>query len=91
MREIYNSTFVYLKNFVLLYFWILDSGFRIPDSGFRIPGSGFRIPDSGLRIPAFRVALIMMASSSHLLFILTDTMVMRDRPKHPGPVLGLSP
>ena len=84
MREIYNLTFVYLKNFVLLYFWI-------PDSGFRIPGSGFRIPDSGLRIPAFRVALIMMASSLHLLFILTDTMVMRDRPKHPGPVLGLSP
>ena len=30
MREVYNSTFVYLKNFVLLYFWIADSGFRIP-------------------------------------------------------------
>ena len=31
MQEMYNLTFVYLKNFVLLYFWILDSGFRIPD------------------------------------------------------------
>ena len=53
MREMYNSTFVYLKNFVLLYFGfrfrIPDSGFRIPDSGFRIPDSGFRIPDSGFR------------------------------------------
>ena len=29
MREMYNSTFVYLKNFVLLYFWIPDSGFRL--------------------------------------------------------------
>ena len=26
----YNLTFEYLKNFVLLYFWIPDSGFRIP-------------------------------------------------------------
>ena len=26
----YNSTFVCLKNFVLLYFWIPDSGLRIP-------------------------------------------------------------
>ena len=61
----YNSTFVYLKNFVLLYFWIPDSGFRfqILDSGFRfwIPvldsGSRFRFPESGFWIPAFRVAL----------------------------------
>ena len=29
MREMYNSTFVYLKNFVLLYFLIPDSGFRL--------------------------------------------------------------
>jgi len=38
MWEMYNLTFVNLKNFVLLYFWIPVSGFRIPDSGFRIPG-----------------------------------------------------
>ena len=57
MREMYNSTFVHLKNFVLLYFWIPDSGFRNPDSGFRFPESGFRIPDSSFHIPAFRVAL----------------------------------
>ena len=42
MREMYNPTFVYLKNFVLLYFWIPDSGSRfqipVPDSG-----SGFRL------------------------------------------------
>ena len=30
----YNLTFVNLKNFVLLYFWIAVSGFRFPDSGF---------------------------------------------------------
>ena len=41
MREMYNLTFVYLKNFVLLYFCIPDSGFWIPDSGFRIPA--FRV------------------------------------------------
>ena len=29
----YNLTFVYFKNFVLLYFWIPDSGY--PNSGFR--------------------------------------------------------
>ena len=31
MREMYYSTFVYLKNFVLPYFGIRDSGFGIPD------------------------------------------------------------
>ena len=50
MQEMYNLTFVYLKNFVLLYFWIPDSGFRIPDSRFRIPDSGFRIPVSVFRL-----------------------------------------
>ena len=45
MQEMYNLTFVYLKNFVLLYFWIPDSVSWFSLSGFRFPG--------------FRVALVV--------------------------------
>ena len=51
MREMYNLTFAYLKNFFALF---LDCGYRIADSGLRIPDSCFRIPVSGflvLRLP----------------------------------------
>ena len=68
MREMYNSTFVYLKNFVLLYFWIPDSGFRIPDSRsgfpFRIPDSGFRIPVFGFQMPVSGFRLLGLPCSN---------------------------
>lgn len=35
-------------------------------------------------------AMIKMVGSSHLQFILANPMIMTARPKHPGPVLGVS-
>ena len=59
MREMYNSTFVYLKNFVLLYFRIPDSGFRI--LRFRIPDSGFQL----LGLPLVHTQFVLSVISMH--------------------------
>ena len=62
MQEMYNLTFVYLKNFVLLYFWTPDSGFRNPDSslllsGFQISHSWFYGCPSACRVVEFAAML----------------------------------
>ena len=58
-------TFGDLKNFVLLYF-------LIPDSGFWIPDSAFRILDFRFRFPGFRVAPLMMCQSARLPAVVAD-------------------
>ena len=71
MREMYNSTFVYLKNFVLLYFWIPDSGFRfrILDFRFRIPVSGFQL----LGLPMnFLVKMASMVQNKSIFWLVVD-------------------
>jgi len=55
MQEMYNLTFVCLKNFVLLYSRIPDSAFRFPLSAFRFPLSAFWFSDSSvLGLPVAR-------------------------------------
>ena len=56
MPEMYNLTFVYLKNIVLLYSWIPDSGFRFSFCSFRIPVFAFRV----LGLPFSRERLLLV-------------------------------
>ena len=74
MPEMYNLTFVYLKNIVC---FIL--GFRIPDSGFRIPDSGFWFSFCSFRIPAFPFWALGLPFSRERLLLVNRLVFLKRR------------